>query len=146
MFKKKNYNRGHLSDFPTEMFKGRSLSLSLAVCSHRSSSMTRSPLRAASGSNAGGEPAEPCAQPAGVRGGEPQTLAAVSKVTQKFCVWPEQREQNSLFASLILLLKGYRPSFSVERSVTRGEHENVKKYTSLCAFEIGPGGVTGFHV
>lgn len=70
-------------------------------------------------------------------------LVPVSKVTQSFVfgatLYPEHRAQNSLFASLISF-KGILTQFLVERSVTTGEHENIKILnTHLCAFEIRQG-------
>lgn len=58
----------------------------------------------------------------------------VSKVTQSFVFgatrYPEHRAQNSLFASLISF-KGIWTQFLVDRSVTTGEHENIKKKKML---------------
>lgn len=53
--------------------------------------------------------------------------------------YPEHRAQNSLFASLISFLKAHRPPVSwwMDRSVTAGEHENIRntqtRRESLCA-------------
>lgn len=122
--------RRQLTDFLTELSKGSSLSLSLAAplvlldAPFSLFFLTRSP-----GSNASGEPAEPSPQPGRRPGRRSTNLALVSKVTQSFVFgatqYPEHRAQNSLFASLISF-KGIWTQFLVDRSVTTGEHENIK--------------------
>lgn len=118
------------TDFLAESFKGSSLSLSPAA----PQVLLDAPfslffLRAAPRSNASGEPAEPSLRARWRPGRRNGNLALVSKVTQSFVFgatrYPEHRAQNSLFASLISF-KGIWTQFLVDRSVTTGEHENIK--------------------
>lgn len=130
------------------LLKGSSLGLSLAFflrsCSDAPSLYAQPRLRRQP--RAGG-----ASLPGRWRPGRRNTnLVLVSKVTQSFVFGatldPEQRTQNSLFASLISF-KGIWTQFWVDRSVSTGEHENMKILDTLpCAFQTRQEGFFSCHL